>query len=278
MMKTTRFGVNTAVTTDRTLGVRPWLLRTFAHPAGLMTGRALILLSLLTVWELSSGTLLPKFWVSSPSSIFGVLIGWIANGSLWGHLFATLLAMILGYGLGAIFGIAVGLFLGFSPRVERVAAPFITALYALPKIALAPLFVIFLGIGIESKVALVAVIVFFLLLYNTLDGVNDIDRDLVQVLSLMGATRREVVRKVLIPGTVPWIFTGLRIAVRYAWTAAILGELIAGNQGIGFLIEYSAGQFSTTGVFAAVFVLVICSLLMTEFLTRTEASALRWRI
>ena len=94
----------------------------------------------------------------------------------------------------------------------------------------------------------------------------------------MGASRNEVVRKVLLPGVMPWVFSGLRISVRYAFTAAILGELIAGNRGIGFLIELSAGQFNSAGVFAAVFVLVVVSVLLTELLTRTEASALTWKM
>src|SRR5260370_28026720 len=145
-------------------------------------------------------------------------------------------------------------------------------------LALPTPFVIPFGIELESKIVLVISSVFFLLLYNTLDGVLDIDRDLVEALGLMGATRTEIVRKALIPGTLPWIFTGLRIAVRYALTAAILGELIASNQGIGYLIEFSAGQYNSTGVFAAVCVLVVCSVILTEILRRTEALTQRWRL
>jgi NitT/TauT family transport system permease protein len=186
--------------------------------------------------------------------------------------------MVLGYVAGAAFAIACGLCLGLLPRVERITAPVVTALYALPKIALTPLFVIAFGIGLESKIVLVASTVFFLILYNTLDGVRDIDRDLVEALEIMGATQREIVHKALVPATMPWIFTGLRVAVRYAFTAAILGELMASNEGIGYLIEASAGDYNTAGVYAAVFVLVVFSVLFTELLTRTEASSLRWRV
>jgi len=246
--------------------------------AGVAVGRAAILIALLGIWELASGTLTSKFWVSSPSAISGMLLKWTNDGSLWVHLRATLSAMMAGYVIGAAGGIVMGLVLGFLPQLQRVLAPYISALYALPKIALAPLFVIVLGIGIESKIALVAITVFFLALYNTLDGVRDVDRDLMRALGLMGATRTEIVRKALIPGTLPWIFTGLRIAVRYALTAAILGELIASNQGIGYLIEFSAGQYNSTGVFAAVSVLVVCSVILTEILRRTEAFTQRWRL
>jgi len=242
-----------------------------------MLGRVLILVGLLLFWQWGSGSILPRFWFSSPLAVFEVLRGWVLDGSLWHHLAATLLAMGIGYIAGGAVGIVSGFLLGLAPYGARVAAPFVTALYSLPKIALAPLFVILFGIGLESKIMLVAVTVFFLLLYNTLDGIKDADPDLAQALEVMGATRGEVIRKVLVPATLPWIFAGLRIAVRYAFTATILGELIASNSGIGFLIDYSAGQFDAAGVFAAIFVLVVVSVFLTEVLTRVEGSAQRWK-
>lgn len=249
-----------------------------ARPLGTAAIRALILVILLVAWEGTSGTIIPKLWISSPSAIAAVLAGWIADGSLFGHVVATLTETALGYVVGAACGIGCGLCLGFLPRVERITAPLVTALYALPKIALTPLFVIVFGIGLESKIVLVACTAFFLILYSTLDGVRDIDPDLVEALEVMGATRGEILRKALVPATLPWIFTGLRVAVRYAFTAAIIGELMASNQGIGYLIEASAGNYNTAGVYAAVFVLVVFSVLCAELLTRTEASSLRWRL
>src|SRR5262249_48968999 len=168
----------------------------------------------------------------------------VADGSLWRHLEGTLLAMLLGYAIGCAAGVAGGLLLGFMPFVQRVLTPYLAGLYALPKIALAPLFIILFGIDIESKVALVAITVFFMLLYSTLDGVRDSDPDLARGLELMGATRREIGIKLLVPATLPWIFTGMRISVRYALTATILGEIIGANRGVGFLIEANAGQYN----------------------------------
>ena len=150
-----------------------------------------------------------KFWLSSPSAILSTLWGWMVDGSLWAHLGATLSVMVIGYVIGCAVGIGLGLLFGFLPRLYRVLVPFVAAFYALPKIALAPLFIILLGIGMSSKVALVAITVFFLLLNSTIDGVRDVDRDLVQSLRLMGATRIEVLRKVLLPSALPWIFTGM---------------------------------------------------------------------
>jgi NitT/TauT family transport system permease protein len=241
-------------------------------PAGLLVIRFAIAAAILLAWELASGRLLSKYWLSSPSAIAATLWNWGVDGSLWRNLSTTLIEMGLGYVIGAVAGIAVGLTLGFMPRVQRVLMPFFGGLYCLPKIALAPLFVIVLGIDLGSKVALVAITVFFLILYSTLDGIHDIDRDLVQSMRLMGATRREISFKVLIPGCLRWVFTGMRIAVRYAFTAAVLGEVIASNRGIGYLVEAYAGQFNSTGVFAAVFALVLCSLTLSELLTRWESS------
>ncbi len=237
---------------------------------GLIISRFLILFGFLAFWEFASDRLVSKFWVSSPTRIFHLLVTWIGDGSLWPHLEATLTAMGLGYVIGCAVGVSLGLALGFLPMFRQVIMPYVSGLYALPKIALAPLLVIVLGIDIGSKVALVAVTTVFLLFYSTLDGIRDVDRDLVQTLRLMGASRSEVIRKVLIPATLPWIFTGMRVAVRYSFTAAVVGELIAANKGVGYLIEANAGLYDATGVFAGVFVIVILSVAMTEVLTRVE--------
>jgi NitT/TauT family transport system permease protein len=233
--------------------------------------RLVIVGTLLGAWEFAPVSRGIKFWLSSPSAILSTLWDWMADGSLWAHLGATLSVMVTGYVIGCAAGISLGFVFSFLPRLYRVLAPFIAAFYALPKIALAPLFIILLGIGMSSKVALVAITVFFLLLNSTIDGVHDVDRDLVQSLRLMGATRIEVLRKVLLPSALPWIFTGARISVRYAFTATLLAELIAANRGLGFLIEFNSGNFNATGSYAAIVVLVAFSVALTEVLTQLQA-------
>ena len=241
---------------------------------GRSLARLMLALIILAIWEYQPSANL-RFWMSGPVEIVARLCRWIIDGSLWENLWATVLAMVIGYAIGTIFGIVLGLLFGLMPRVHRVLSPYITALYAMPKIALAPLFVITLGIGIESKVALVAITVFFLVLNSTLDGVRNVDRDLVRALSLMGAARSEVIVKVLVPATLPWIFTGMRIAVRYAFTNTLLAELIASNRGVGFMIEYYSGVFDATGTYAAILILVIMSVGLTELLTQIEARMAR---
>jgi NitT/TauT family transport system permease protein len=250
------------------------LTRFLAAPSGQMTARLVVFIALLAIWQFAPSPAL-RFWVSGPIDIVARLYDWVLDGSLWDNLAATLTAMTLGYAIGTATGITLGLLFGFLPTLHRVLSPYISALYALPKIALAPLFVIVLGIGLASKVALVALTVFFLVLTATLDGVRNVDRDLARTLVLMGATRGEIVRKVLVPAALPWIFTGMRIAVRYAFTNTLLAELIASNRGIGSLIEYYSGTFDAAGAYAAILVLVICSVGLTELLSRIEARMAR---
>src|SRR4029078_4869463 len=132
-------------------------------------------------------------------------------GTIWAHLESTLLVMSEGYVIGCVAGIGAGFLLGFFPRLSRVLAPLLASFYALPKIALAPMFVILLGVDSASKIALVAVTVFFLVLTATIDGGREVDREASNELVLMGATRTEIIRKVLVWAALPWIFTGMRI-------------------------------------------------------------------
>jgi NitT/TauT family transport system permease protein len=254
---------------------RSWGAQLVASIPRIIVIRLLIFCIFLAAWEAASGTLVPRFWISSPSAIGSVLWQWLVTGSIWPHLAATLAALAIGYAIGCAAGASLGLLLGFFPRVDRVLAPYFAALYSVPNVAIAPLFILAFGIGIESKIALVALTVFLLLLYSTLDGVRDVNRDHADALRLMGATRTEVARKLLIPASRPWIFTGMRLAIRYAFAAVIVGELLAANQGVGFLIEHYSGNFNSTGVFAAITVLVVCCVLILELLGRTEESTSR---
>jgi len=253
------------------------LARLLTTRGGRIGARAGLVLLILIAWQFAPAGRATNFWLSSPSLIAGTLWQWILDGTLWVHLQATLAVMAEGYALGCAAGIGLGIALGLLPRLHRVLAPFLAGFYAMPKIALAPLFIILLGVGEASKIALVAITVFFLVLTNTIDGVRDVDRDLVRALTLMGATRIEIIRKVLVRAALPWIFTGMRIAVRYAFTNTLLAELIAANRGLGFLIEFNSGNFNITGAYAGIAVLVLCSVLLTELLSRLEARVSRWR-
>jgi NitT/TauT family transport system permease protein len=231
----------------------------------------------LALWEAASGRLIKPFWISSPSAIWAQLMAWVENGDLWMHMEITLTETILGFVFGAVSGIAVGLALGLNKRLAAVLNPFIIAFYSLPKIALAPLFILWFGVGLLSKVVLATFVVFFLVFYNTYAGTLAVEQELVDVLRLMGATRWQVVRKVILPSVLLWIFTGMKISVPYALIGAVVGEMMASNKGLGYLIQASAGQYDTSGVFAALFVLMIIATGLHELLKQSEKLMLRWK-
>ena len=231
----------------------------------------------LSLWETISGRWVKPFWISSPSLIWAQLMAWVETGDLWMHVEITLTETVLGFAFGAVSGITVGLALGLNKRLAAVLDPFIIAFYSLPKIALAPLFILWFGVGLLSKVVLSTFVVFFLVFYNTYAGTLAVEQELVDVLRLMGASRWQIVRKVILPSVLLWIFTGMKVSVPYALIGAVVGEMMASNKGLGYLIQASAGQYDTSGVFAALFVLTIIATGLHELLKQSEKSMLRWK-
>jgi NitT/TauT family transport system permease protein len=236
-----------------------------------------LLVLLVTVWQAVGGNLVDSFWISRPSEIVAKLVGWIQTGMLWYQVSITLEEMIVGFIVGALTGLAVGFMLGRSEFLASLLDPFILAVYSLPKIALAPLFILWFGIDMKPKIILAAVVVFFLVFYNTYAGVRDVDTDLVNTVRIMGANRLQILRFIVLPGSLTWIFTGLKISIPYALIGAVVGEIMASNRGIGYLIVGSAGQFDTAGVFAALLVLMVIATVLNELLNRSEAVLLRWK-
>ena len=236
-------------------------------------GRGLVrlglLVAVLAVWQYLPGRG-ARFWISDPVSIGITLLSWVSDGTLLRNVLATLEVMMAGYAAGCACGISLGLIFGLVRPLDTVFSPFIFAAYSLPKIALIPLLILLYGIGFESKFVLVTLVVFFMLFISTVDGVRNIDSDLVLALRLMGATHREIIHKVFLPAIRPWIFTSMRIAVNTAFSNTLLAELLAANSGIGFLIVYYSDRYDAAGTYAAVLVLVVVSVVLTELLAQVE--------
>lgn len=239
--------------------------------------RATFLAFVLLSWELSSGRLTSEFFISRPSLIADQFTDWLVNGTIFYHGAITLLEAVSGFLLGAMFGMAMGVWLGRAETTAEVLDPFIMMFYSLPKVALAPLFVLWFGIGIDMKILLTATIVFFLVFLNTYTGVRSVSRELIAILRLMGASQRHVLTKVVLPSAITWVFTGLRLSVPYALIGAIVGELIASNRGLGYLLANSAGQFDTTGVFAALIAIMIMAFFLNATVKGLELKAMPWR-
>lgn len=217
------------------------------------------------------------FWISSPSLVAKRLWTWTTDGTLWPQLQTTLVEAGYGFLIGAGAGIVLGLFLGQLRQISSVLEPVIFAFYSLPRIALAPLFLLWFGIGMESKVVLAATSVFFLVYFNTFSGVRNVDQDLLNAVRIMGASRRTTMTKVVIPGAMIWVFVGLKVSVPWAIIGAVVGEMVASNRGIGYLMQYSSGQFDTTGVFVGLVVLGAVSIILNEILGLVETRVTRWK-
>ncbi len=239
--------------------------------------RLLFGLLLVSFWELSSGRLIDPFWVSSPSRVFGYLYEVIADGSIFAHLAITLYETFTGFFIGAVCGIGLGFLLGRRETLAQILDPYVVAFNGIPRIALAPLFIIWFGIGPTSKIILVIIVVFFLTFFNTYAGVKGVDAELKNILRIMGATERQILMKVTVPAIVPWITTGLKISVPYAIVGAVVGEFIAASKGLGYLINYNTSLFSTTGALGGILVLALVVVVCNEAINRAEAYLLRWR-
>ncbi len=239
--------------------------------------RLLVTVFLVGGWELASGRLIHRAFISSPSAVVDRLWEIIVDGTAWFHLEVTAQEILYGYAIGATLGVAAGTLLGRSLLISAVFEPFILAFYSIPKIALAPLFIIWLGIGMESKIGVVVISSFFMTFVNTYAGMKGVNEEYVQLIRIMGANRWQVIRRVLFPAAAPNIILGLRTSVPYSVIGAIIGEMIASNRGLGYFIVQAAGYFNTTSLFAGLVILVTIVMIANAILSAVERRLLQWR-
>ncbi len=229
-------------------------------------------------WELVARLKwIDPYLFSSPLAIGTRLVSLAGSGVLFGHISLTAWETLLGFGLGSLLGIAAGMLLAFSPRLAAVLDPFIVALNGLPRVALAPLFVVWFGIGVASKVAVGASIVAFILLFATYLGMRNTDVALVQAVKALGATPHQLLVKVQLPFAIPWIFAGLKTGVAMALIGAVIGEFIAASRGLGWYIAYTGGTFDTTGVMAGLVVLGAMAVALDLAVARVGRRFTRWK-
>ncbi|MCW5750405.1 MAG: ABC transporter permease [Alphaproteobacteria bacterium] len=240
--------------------------------------RILLFAVLLGIWEAGArwGWFNP-FFSSYPSEIFRALAQLARDGDIVQHVPITMIEAIVGFICGTVVGGIIGFIFGWFQRIAELLDPFIIAIYSLPKVALAPLFILWFGIGIQAKIILTATIVFFLVFFNTYAGVRDTSRELINIVRLMGARTHEVLWRVVLPSALTAIFVGLRVSVPYALIGAVVGEMMASNRGVGFLLTRATGQFDTAGAFAALFILIVISTVFNTGIVALERYLLRWK-
>ena len=244
-------------------------------PRGLIAWQAAVFVLLLAVWELA-GIFLDPTWVSRPTLVAARLIQ-LLKGELYVHLAVTMGEIALGLVIGGCLGSLTGLWLGASRFLGTLLRPMVVTLYNVPLVTLAPLFIVWFGFGMESKIVLVAISVFFVVFFNAFSGAQNVDQDLLKNLRLMGATRFETFVKVVFPASMAWIVAGFKIAFPYALVAATTGEMLAARDGLGSLLAKAAAQFDMTGVYTVLLILMVIGMLIAEIAVRSEAFLLRWR-
>ncbi len=221
---------------------------------------------------------LDPFFVSRPSDILRRLASWLSTGTLWAHLATTLEEALLGLVAGAALGIGSGFVLARSPFAARVLDPYIKMLNAIPRVVLAPLFLLWFGLGIWSKVALAVTLVFFIMFFSTYQGVRDASPVLIDNVRMLGASERQLVRHVLVPSALTWIFSSLHTSLGFAMVGAVVGEYLGATRGLGYVIAQAEGTFDTTGVFAGMTLLAFVVVVVSAAVTRVERWLLRWKV
>src|SRR5262245_19455476 len=261
-------------------------LSSTAAPAGGFLGkrslwvtilRAFIVAAFLLLWEIASGRWIEPFLISSPSRIISSMISSFQSGDLLQHTWVTFEEIAIGFPLGACSGIALGYWFGRSRLLAEIFEPIIIALNGIPRTALAPLFIVWLGIGIWSKVGVVFLLTFFLNFFNTYAGMRQMDQDYIDLARLMGAKGWKLTFKVIMPAISPYVFTGIRTSIPFSVIGAIVGEFVAATEGVGFFIRQSAGLFRTADVFVGIIVLMLMVVAMDKVAELTERRALRWQ-
>lgn len=199
------------------------------------------------------------------------------NGTLISASLYTLQAAAEGFVIGMVAGTLIGFVIGLSPVLTGVLSPFITVLNVLPRIALAPLYVLWFGIGQGSGIALVISLVLFTALINTISGTQSVDRNYITIARLYGANRWDIIWKVVLPATTPWIMTAARLSLAHALAGAVVAEMFLGQQGLGYLIAQGSGVFNMGVVFAAIFASLVMAAILNALGNLLENHVLRWR-
>ena len=215
--------------------------------------------------------------ISQPTEIVQGIIEVMVNGTIWQHFQATLTEMAVGYVIGAVIGVALGFLFGRVKLLGDIFNPYITLFNGIPKVALAPVFVIWFGIGLMSKIAIILTMVFFVVFINTFAGLRSVNEEYVTIVRLMGATKWQVVREVFLPATLPFIIVGLRAGIPFSVIGAVVGEFIAATKGLGYFINYHQGTYDTNGIFVGVMILAILVVVLDWLLSLVERRLLKWR-
>jgi NitT/TauT family transport system permease protein len=237
-----------------------------------------LLLGLFALWHVLAATeVLPKFFFGEPLVVLSRIYDWFASGKIFPHLGVTLLETLLAFAIGTLLGLAMGLWLALSRTASKLFDPYITALNSMPRVILAPIFAVWFGLGIWSKVLLGVTLVFFIVFFSVYNGVREVSPAILANARMLGASGRQLLCHVYLPSATAWVFSSLHASVGMAFVGAVVGEYLGSAKGVGYLILQAEGVFDINTVFAGVLVLTACALILDLLVTLAERRLLRWR-
>ncbi|SDG47289.1 NitT/TauT family transport system permease protein [Bradyrhizobium sp. Rc2d] len=249
----------------------------------LLALQVLVAVVCIVLWQVLSTVpvfgkiLLPPFFFSNPFDVFNQIVKWFASGVIWKHLGITLAESILAFLIGSLGGVLVGFWFARQPLVAAVFDPYVKMVNALPRVVLAPIFALWLGLGIWSKVALGVTLVFFIVFFNVYQGVKEVSRTVLDNGRMLGMSERQLMQHVYWPSALSWMFSSLHTSVGFAVVGAVVGEYLGSAAGLGYLIQQAEGIFDVAGVFAGMFVLSAFVILIDFGVTLVERRLLVWR-
>jgi NitT/TauT family transport system permease protein len=231
----------------------------------------------LTTVQIGGVTILPPFFFSNPVDVGARIVKWFAEGTIWRHLWITLSESMLAFAIGSIGGVLVGFWFARQPRTAAVFDPYVKMINALPRVVLAPIFTLWFGLGIWSKVALGVTLVFFIVFFNVYQGVKEVSPTVLANARMLGMNDRQLMRHVYWPSALSWMFSSLHTSVGFAVVGAVVGEYLGSAAGLGYLIQQAEGVFDVAGVFAGMFVLAAFVIAIDGIVTLIENRLLVWR-
>jgi NitT/TauT family transport system permease protein len=238
---------------------------------------AVLIWHILTTVPIGGMKLLPPFFFSTPSDVALRIGKWFAEGTIWMHVWITLLESVLAFVLGSIAGILVGFWFARQPVVAAVFDPYVKMTNSLPRVVLAPIFALWLGLGIWSKVALGFTLVFPIVFFNVYQGVKEVSPAILANARMLGMSERQLMRHVYWPSALSWMFSSLHTAIGFAMVGAVVGEYLGSAAGLGYVIQQAEGVFDVAGVFAGMIVLTAFVLTLDRLVTLAERRLLVWR-
>ncbi len=252
-----------------------------------------LLVIVLVVWQLASRDQQVAFFMGEPVKVVGRVWSWFmpfsfgesalfpdglaGNADIYIHLGTTLLETVLAFGIGTILGLAAGLWLALAPVASAILDPYIKAANAMPRVILAPIFSMWFGLGIWSKVALAVTLVFFIVFFNVYQGVREVSPTVLANARMLGANHKQLLRTVYLPSATSWVFSSLHTSVGLAFVGAVVGEYLGSARGVGYLILQAEGTFDVNTVFAGIVVLTTFALLLDGLVGRIERKLMKWQ-